>query len=394
MASLPRLRRHRALLPACDRLESRELLSGTSSHDVQAVEPPHAEFAKQATEHARKFHGPIIGNLTPNPNASFSTVPSNGDVNPYGVAVVPNGFAAGGTIQAGDVLVSNWNNSSNVQGTGTTIVSIGPGGSQSVFYQAPQGSGLSTALGVLKRGFVIVGNVPASYSATTATPDQGSLMILDKSGNLVANLTNASLLDGPWDLTINDQGNRTQVFVSNVVSGTVTRIDLKIHGSQVAVQDMVQIGSGYGVRPDPAALIVGPTGLAFDPKKDVLYVASTDDNSIYAISNALHTRAGSRKRSNSSSRTRPISAVPSAWCSPPTATCSPPMGMPSTRIHPGERADRVHPQGTIRRSAPTRSGPGSGFRPPDARSRERPDPLECQRRHQYPRHEGHFRLTT
>ena len=260
-------------------------------HVGHAAKSPHAEFAKQATEHARKVHGPIIGSLNPTPNASFSTVPPNGDVNPYGVAVVPNGFPSGGTIQPGDVLVSNWNNSSNEQATGTTIVSISPGGSQSVFYQAPQGSGLSTALGVLKRGFVIVGNVPATYTATTATPDQGSLMILDKSGNLVANLTNSTLLDGPWDLTINDQGNRAQVFVSNVVSGTVTRIDLKIHGTQVAVQDMVQIASGYGERPDPDALIVGPTGLAFDPKKDVLYVASTDDNSIYAIANALHTRA-------------------------------------------------------------------------------------------------------
>jgi hypothetical protein len=291
MASIPRPRRHRALLLACDRLESRELLSGTSSHDVHPVASPHVEFARQTSEHARKFHGPIIGNLNPVPNASFSTVPPNGDVNPYGVAVVPNGFPSGGTTQPGDVLVSNWNNSGNIQGTGTTIVSISPGGSQSVFYQAPQGSGLTTALGVLKRGFVIVGNVPATYTATSAAPDQGSLMILDKSGNQVANLTNGALLDGPWDLTVNDQGNHAQVFVSNVVSATVTRIDLKIHGSQVVVQDMVQIGSGYGVRPDPAALIVGPTGLAFDPKKDVLYVASTDDNGIYAISNALHTRA-------------------------------------------------------------------------------------------------------
>jgi len=46
-----------------------------------------------------------------------STVPENGDVNPYGVAIVPAGFPSGGTIAPGDVLVSNFNNSDNLQGT-------------------------------------------------------------------------------------------------------------------------------------------------------------------------------------------------------------------------------------------------------------------------------------
>src|SRR5215467_4326005 len=33
-----------------------------------------------------------------------STVPANGDLNPYGVAFVPQGFPAGGSIAPGDVL--------------------------------------------------------------------------------------------------------------------------------------------------------------------------------------------------------------------------------------------------------------------------------------------------
>src|SRR5271165_1206475 len=46
------------------------------------------------------------------------TVPGNGDVNPYGVAFVPPEFPTGGTINPGDILVSNFNNSMNFQGTG------------------------------------------------------------------------------------------------------------------------------------------------------------------------------------------------------------------------------------------------------------------------------------
>src|SRR5262249_23681441 len=58
------------------------------------------------------------------PNMIYSsTVPKNGDVNPYGVAFVPPGFPTNGSkINPGDILVSNFNNSNNQQGTGTTII--------------------------------------------------------------------------------------------------------------------------------------------------------------------------------------------------------------------------------------------------------------------------------
>ncbi len=101
---------------------------------------------------------PVIPNLPANPTLpAVSTVPSNGDQNPYGVAFVPPGFAPGGPLHAGDILVSNFNNSSNLQGTGTTIVQITPGGQTSVFFQGGPGLGLTTALGVLRLGFVLVG---------------------------------------------------------------------------------------------------------------------------------------------------------------------------------------------------------------------------------------------
>jgi hypothetical protein len=59
-----------------------------------------------------------------------STVPGNGDVNPYGVAVIP---ATEGRLTAGDILVSNFNDKANVQGTGTTLVEVSPAGKTSVF---------------------------------------------------------------------------------------------------------------------------------------------------------------------------------------------------------------------------------------------------------------------
>ena len=59
-----------------------------------------------------------------------STVPGNGDQNPYGIFQIPN---SSGKLVAGHFLISNFNNSQNFQGTGSTIVQISPGGQQSVF---------------------------------------------------------------------------------------------------------------------------------------------------------------------------------------------------------------------------------------------------------------------
>jgi hypothetical protein len=215
-------------------------------------------------------------------------VPSNGDVNPYGVAYVPANFAPGGKLNPGDILVSNFNNAQNLQGTGTTILRVTPSGPTSTFFQGTAGLGLTDALGILQRGYVIVGNVPTT-DGTPATVQQGSLLILDKNGKQVMNLTDPRLLDGPWGLAVVDHGGTASLFVSNVLSGTVTRIDLKVSATGVTVQRMVQIASGYAHRTDPAALVLGPGGLAYDAQHDTLYVTSMVDNSVFAIAKATKT---------------------------------------------------------------------------------------------------------
>ena len=160
--------------------------------------------------------------------------------------------------------MSNFNNSKNLQGTGTTIVRVTPQGQTSVFYQGPPGVGLSTALGVLQAGYVVVGAVP-STDGTSATVGMGSLLILDKNGKVVANMSDPAMLDGPWDLTINDMGSQAQIFVSDVLSGTVSRFNVSLPaGGTPQVASATQIASGYKHRGDPAAFELGPTGLAYN----------------------------------------------------------------------------------------------------------------------------------
>jgi hypothetical protein len=67
----------------------------------------------------------------------------------------------------------------------------------------------------------------------------------------------------------------------------VTRINLKTtHSGEIAVENMTRIASGYGFACNSAAVVVGPTGLAYDRSKDILYVASTSDNKIFAVPGA------------------------------------------------------------------------------------------------------------
>src|SRR5450631_136037 len=79
--------------------------------------------------------GSILLQLPTSSERVVSTVPSNGDQNPYGVAFVPDFFARGGLLEPGDILVANFNGGGNLQGTGTTIVRISRTGQQSVFFQ-------------------------------------------------------------------------------------------------------------------------------------------------------------------------------------------------------------------------------------------------------------------
>ena len=215
---------------------------------------------------------------------AVSTVPGNGDVNPYGVAFVPPGFPTGGTISPGDILVSNFNNSSNLQGTGTTIVDVPPAAPVFQFFGGTAPLGLTTALNVLKKGFVLVGNFP-STDGSLGTAMAGSILVIDKNTNVISTYTDSSV-QGPWDSTLFDEGGRALYFVANALNGTIVRYDLDVDSSGVTFEHPTVIASGYQHDADMVTFVDAPTGLVYDPSKDVLYVASSQDNAVYAVRDA------------------------------------------------------------------------------------------------------------
>ncbi len=230
-----------------------------------------------------------------------TTVPPKGDVNPYGIAVVP---ASKGHLVAGDVLVSNFNDSKNLQGTGTTIMEISPAGKAHVFadlaHQTKDRVGLTTALAVFSRGFVIVGSLP-TIDGTARTATAGALYVLNSYGHLVETIKGGGI-NGPWDMASYDGGGFGVLFVTNVLNGTVAGHGSAVdHGTVVrivldlteATPDVLQrqvVGSGFSEQTNAAALVIGPTGVALS-RNGTLYVNDTIGNRVTAISDALFRRS-------------------------------------------------------------------------------------------------------
>ena len=228
-----------------------------------------------------------------------STVPGNGDVNPYGVAVVPRST---GHLGQGNVLVSNFNNKANVQGTGTTIVQVTPSGHVSLFAKVnphlagcPGGVGLTTALTVLRSGWVIVGSLPTKNGNVSGS---GCLIVLDRWGHVRETFAGQGI-NGPWDMGSLDLGSQAVLFVTNVLNGTVAAKGGTVFGGTVLrlvvqiprfglpwIQFNTTIGSGFPEKLDPAALVIGPTGVGLSPN-GVLYVADTLANRVAGIPNAV-----------------------------------------------------------------------------------------------------------
>jgi hypothetical protein len=220
-----------------------------------------------------------------------STVPSNGDVNPYGIAYVPNNVPASNILKPGDILVSNFNNQNNLQGTGTTILRIDKAGNTSTYYTSSK-PGLTAAIGVLSDGVVLIGNLPTA-DGTPATVQPGSLTLV-YNGSSFGTIGTSASVNGPWGMAVHDVGNgvtgTAKVFISNILSGEITRFDITYNAGGVNANQVI-VASGFSHRTDPAALVLGPTGLAYDSVHDILYLASSAANAIYEIKNAGATQS-------------------------------------------------------------------------------------------------------
>ena len=276
---------------------------GSSSSTNSSSSTSAAATTQSTTSSARST--PFLANLKIVSKVA-STIPANGDVNPYGLVFVP---ASVGKLHAGQMLVSNFNAKEGAkesgQGTGTTIVQVSTAGKVSPFAtiapkslpgSCPGGVGLTTALDILPGGYVVVGSLPTT-NGKSATAKYGCLIVLDSEGKAVETIASKGI-QGPWDSTAKSEGSKTRLFVSNALNGgaakgihtidnsTVLRIELESgEGQTPKVLSETVIANGIPWIDSPEALVLGPTGLAL-ASNGTLYVASTDGSKILAISEA------------------------------------------------------------------------------------------------------------
>jgi hypothetical protein len=234
-----------------------------------------------------------------------STVPANGDQNPYALVVAP---VSAGSVQKDDVLITNFNNSNNLQGAGSTIVGWRPSTKKLFTFATiprnlagcPGGIGLSTAMTMLSSGWVIVGSAP-STDGTTNTRGDGCLIVLDASGK-VSGVIGGANVNMPWgNMATIDHGTTATVFVSNagfgvgspdgepemVQQATVLRLELAIAaGKPPVVTGQTVIGTGFGAQADKDVFLVGPTGLAL-AADGTLCVSDSTANRVMAIDRAV-----------------------------------------------------------------------------------------------------------
>ncbi len=239
-----------------------------------------------------------------------STIPDNGDLNPYAIFVAP---VSAGKIQKDDVLVDNFNNISNLQGTGGTIILYTPSTKKVTLFtsipqhlpQCPGGVGLSTAMTMLKSGWVIVGSAP-SADGTMKTRGTGCLLVLDSNGKLVTAWSGPNI-NYPWgNMAVSETGDRATLFISmagfdvagpdvrdpktgfpvTVNKATVLRMDLQIsNGKAPVITSETVIADGLSERSDKDVFLVGPTGVVLGAN-DTLYVSDALNNRIVAVDQA------------------------------------------------------------------------------------------------------------
>lgn len=283
--------------------------AGVIVASVVSMSGPAAQRVAAAGDVSR---APAVGRPSAKPGAFLaglrsvrtiaSTVPADGDVNPYGIVVLRH---SAGRLHAGNILVSNFNDKANLQGTGSTIVQITPGGHRTVFAQVtksmlprscPGGVGLSTALAVLPGDWVVVGDAP-SANGQAATAKAGCLIVLNSQGQVKETLSGRGI-DGPWDATAVSHGTTTYLFVTNAFNGTgagkgkvvrrgtVVRIVLResAHVTPRLVS-ATTIASGLAEQASSSAFVLGPTGVGLGDG-DILYVADTATSTITAVTDA------------------------------------------------------------------------------------------------------------
>jgi len=239
------------------------------SHSGSMIPAQSTGAAPQSAQQSQPDVNVSVLNLLTRQRVVGSTSdPSLHQLNPYGLTVAPS---TNGDFTKGDLVVCNFNASSNVQGTGYTIVALHPkDGSQ------PR---LVSKNKVLK-GCDALALAPDDtiWAADFSANDNP---VISSSGNLIVNIKGAPF-NHPFGQIFAPRGGASGApvfYETNARSGTVVRINL---GSSFTYD---VIATGFAINRGKPGSIFGPSGLAYDNRNDTLYIVDGTNNTVVAFSN-------------------------------------------------------------------------------------------------------------
>lgn len=198
--------------------------------------------------------------------------PTNGDQNPYGLDIAR---ITSGKLTAGDLVVSNFNDAANVQGTGTSIIALHP----------TPGS---------KPRHIIASSLLHGPTELTIDPEDNifnAVFVARKVPVYNSNGAFAAALNGPWDkpfgIAYANRGGilgQRAFYESNAgSSGTIVRINRASNGASFSFQT---IARGFPVNGGVPGTELGPSGLQYDNTRDRLYIVDGTNNAVYYFEHA------------------------------------------------------------------------------------------------------------
>jgi len=212
----------------------------------------------------------ILKKLTKDVVIGTTVDPTNGDQGPHSLSIVTTSY---GLLSKGQLVVCNFEDKTGAAGAGTTIDLFDPtpGSKPTTFTQSSDAEGcdssaISKANGVYAGGFT--SHVLAAFT------DEGKL-----------HKTYGSPLEKPFSDVDASNSNLYQaeyIFTSDAKTGGIVSFSINNYGNPKPLQ----VADGFAVNREPGWGGLGPSGLAYDSKKNVLYIADGVDSTVVSFNNA------------------------------------------------------------------------------------------------------------
>ena len=211
-------------------------------------------------------NGSVLKQLTKQVVIGSTVDPRNGGQNPYGLTVAP---ITAGKFTKGDLVVCNFNDKSNVQGTGKSIVALHP-------VPKSKPTHVSSDMTLLGCDALALDDSDVIWAASMVANDNP---VLDPTGKLISNISGRPF-NQPWgQIYAETKAGSPAFYATNAGTGSIVRINL---GSKFTYDT---IAKGFPVNNGKPGTALAPSGLAYDASIDTLYFADGKNDTIVAFKN-------------------------------------------------------------------------------------------------------------